>query len=235
MIKIGKNILQYCSDIHLEYKSHNNWLKFKRIGKYLALCGDIGNPFSISYQQLIHHASDSYEKTYILTGNHEYWQSEKKYTMNDVDYKINEICNKYNNIHFLNDKNIQYLEGYKIVGCTLWTNRKIISNDNNNIFIQNNKNISIGEINKLHYSHKKFIFNNIKTQHPTIVLTHHLPSYQLVAEKYKTDYYKSRQELINNNLDSYINYPIKYWLCGHSHSRRITYINNVYCGINPLR
>ena len=47
--------LQYLSDVHLEVK--NTIPKINKVGDYLALLGDIGNPFDRSYRDFITQAA----------------------------------------------------------------------------------------------------------------------------------------------------------------------------------
>lgn len=219
----NNKILQFASDLHLEKRSFK---QIKPNGDYLALCGDIGNPFSKSYHDFIKDMSCSFDKVFLISGNHEYWQN--KYCMSDVDDKITNLANNFNNVNYLN-KSIVDIDDYQILGCTLWSSRDILSVDNSKIRI-NNKNVTINDINNLHYQHVQFINENINK--PCIVLTHHLPTYQLVETKYRVGTFSKFRSLYSSNLENYIREPIYAWLCGHSHSNHSCYVNNVFCGIN---
>jgi predicted phosphohydrolase len=228
-IRLGKKILQFTSDIHLDYTTH---FKFKSFGDYLALCGDIGNPFDNKYKNFINNIAKSHEKIFLISGNHEYFQN-GKYNMNDVDNKINDVISPHKNVVFLN-KNKEYCENYKIVGCTLWTSRSILSSDNKFITI-NNKPITIKEINHLHQEHKKFIIDNTtNSKNPIIILTHHIPSSKLIIDEYKNPPFDKYAELYSTDLEYIIKKPITAWLCGHSHSCINVNINNVFCAINTF-
>ena len=65
-----------------------------------------------------------------------------------------------------------------------------------------------------------------------IILTHHLPSYKLIIDKYQKSHYKFYHDRFASHLDYMICPPIKAWLCGHSHSINETNINGVHCAIN---
>ena len=75
--------------------------------------------------------------------------------------------------------------------------------------------------------------NNIKDSNVT-VLTHYLPSYQLVDEKYHNIYTSDRakSERYFSNIEHFIKPPIKNWICGHSHSIKNIHINGVNLCIN---
>lgn len=233
-ISITNNLkLQYISDIHLEYR--DKLPKFKKVGNCIALLGDIGDPFKSNYSEFIKYTSNEWDKTFILSGNHEYWQ--QKYDINDVDLKITEITTKFNNVFYLNNSYYD-LENYRILGTTLWSHVdkppiKIMGDD---IKIKNdNQNLTYKKINKLHFNSKSWLSNNISNSNkPLIVLTHHLPSYNLIIDKYQNSKYNEYFNRFASNMDDYIKPPVKFWLCGHSHCNYETIINNVYCGINAF-
>ncbi|MEM0353939.1 MAG: metallophosphoesterase [Thermoplasmata archaeon] len=208
--------LHYISDIHLEYRI--TIPKISKKGDYLALLGDIGNPFKHSYKDFIQHISGAYEKIFLLTGNHEYWWNSD---MQKVDDKIKSIANNFSNVYFLNN-DVHYISNdYVILGTTLWScvyNPTPKMKFYNNLFVKNVQWIE-EQINK--HSKKKII-----------MITHHLPSYKLIIKKYRTPSYQNILDRYASHLDYLIKPPIKYWLCGHSHCILETFINGVYCGIN---
>lgn len=65
-----------------------------------------------------------------------------------------------------------------------------------------------------------------------IVLSHYLPSYKLIVPKYWTKEYSSLQQQYASNLEYLMIPNVKFWLCGHSHSKNHTIINGVFCAIN---
>jgi hypothetical protein len=64
-----------------------------------------------------------------------------------------------------------------------------------------------------------------------IVMTHHLPSFQLISPHYRTSPINPgyATDLESTCLQS----PIALWICGHSHYFRRIKINGVQCIINP--
>lgn len=225
--------LQYISDIHLEYKK--SFPVIPKVGNHLALLGDIGNPFKPNYTEFIKYTSKNWNKVFLLSGNHEYWQ--EKYDIHDVDNKIRDITTKFNNVIFLNNQKYS-LDNYTILGSTLWSkiNKKplTIMGDDQNIKY-NGRNIAYNELNDMFDASHKWLSVNInESKSPIIVLTHHLPSYKLIIEKFKTGYFAPYHDRFASNLDNLIKDPVKFWLCGHSHCNIEMNINNVYCGINAL-
>ena len=134
------NVLQYASDLHLELRTIdtipiiepiNNLNKLKQ--NYLALCGDIGNPYIDTYKAFLDIHSKLYIHILIISGNHEYYSSKtKQYTIEDMDNKLYEIVKKYNNVTYLNMEKI-IIGRTKFIGCTLWSDISSVSNIVENI------------------------------------------------------------------------------------------------------
>ena len=235
-----KNIkLQYISDLHLEYRK--GIIRFPIVGKYLALLGDIGNPYKDNYYDMLRYSSDHFENVFLISGNHEYW-NHYGISMNEIDHKINNICDKLSNVHFLNNKTFSVNQKYIIVGSTLWTKisnkSKTIRGDDKYIFHSKNRRMVINNFNKLFENNLKFIKDQINiaklTNKKIILLTHHLMTHKLIVPKYNKKPFIRIRDRYSNNLDYLLKNPIKYYLCGHSHCTYNTYINNVYCGINTF-
>ena len=227
------NSLQYISDIHLEYR--HTFPKIPIRGTNLALLGDIGNPFKNNYKEFLKYTSDNWNEVFIVTGNHEYWQ--EKYNMDEVDNEIKNITTKFNNVTFLNNNKFD-LDNYTVLGTTLWSKiqqipKKTIGDD---LYIKyQNRQINFQDLNKFHYDSVEWLEKNIKeSTKPVIVLTHHLPSYKLIVDKFKVGSFAPFQDRFASDLDHLITNPVKFWLCGHSHSTNEMKINGVFCAINAF-
>lgn len=220
--------LQYLSDVHLEYK-----YKVPRIKKQannLALLGDIGNPFTTKYHDFIYQASNEFEKVFLIAGNHEYWHNK---SISHTNYKIMDICSKFNNVNFMNNQ--YYLNNnILILGSTLWSNiyksNHLIKGDNKYI------NISCNELNHLYNNCINWLKKEIKNNQDKdiIILTHFVPTFKLIEDKYKTKHFKKYNDRFTTNLDYMIKKPIIAWLCGHSHSVIESNLDNAYIGINKF-
>ncbi len=116
---------------------------------FLALCGDIGNPYFPSYEIFLRRHSPLYETIFIITGNHEYYTSRKQKTMGDVENKIREIVATFTNVIFLTTNEPFIVSNGNeadtlFVGCPLWTEVDEIAalcmNDYNRIYTCDNDN-----------------------------------------------------------------------------------------------
>lgn len=243
MVKIN-----YLSDIHSEFYKQ---LKFEKIfnfdgtGEILCLCGDIGYPEHKIYEKFLEYCSKNFKHIFLVPGNHEYYSNKNTKTIQSTNILLQNLCDKFNNVYFMNNK-IKYLEEYQLyfIGSTLWTEipyDKYYTIDNYNDF------------KKIYYEYEnsKFILNpdylnflnsesidfltesiNIHKNDNKIILTHHLPTYKIISEKYKNCGYNY---FFANNLDDLIkNNNINIWLCGHSHTPNIINLDDTIIALNPI-
>ena len=215
--------IQYASDLHLEFHENSRWLRDNPlipVGDILVLAGDIGYLGDEMYSKhpFWSWCADSYEHTLIVPGNHELY----KY------FDINNFAEGWSEEIRTNVKAV-----YNMVVCvdnidfilsTLWA--KIHPADA--YFVENGvtdfRRIRNGEFrlswdrfNEEHERCVDFIKRSIEqsTSPQRIVVTHHAPSFGLMAEEFKG----SR---INGafvaDLDMLIEaMPIDYWIYGHTH------------------
>lgn len=223
--------LQYLSDVHLEIK--NKIPKINKVGDYLALLGDIGNPYNKNYKNFISQAADKFEKVFVISGNHEYWNN---INMKNTDCQIDKVCMNFPNVYFLNNT-FFHDKDFIFFGATLWSEIKNFQTkkeigDRWKI-IYDKELITDHNINSIHFRTRKYI-KNIPDNKKVIILTHHLPSYSMITPQYQGEKYKPVHDRFASDLDDLIKPPMVAWLCGHSHCQYDTYINNVYCGINSV-
>jgi len=75
-------ILRYISDLHLELMNSSEFIElledFKPNEKEICiLAGDIGNPYSENYDIFMEYINESFKKTFVIPGNHEYYNNNK--------------------------------------------------------------------------------------------------------------------------------------------------------------
>jgi hypothetical protein len=227
---------QYFSDLHLEYFSSISSIhKFDIIPQApnLILAGDIGWYHLPIYKAFLGLMSEKFEKVWLISGNHEYYTKltyttyepkkiihcpEKK-TIEEIDEEIKNIAKSFPNIHYLSNDIVHLNSKIAIYGCTLWSLIPNLSKDLITNEIGDYEYIHEFSVEKSIELHKKSL-EKLKEQldkypqHKFIVITHHLPTFDLVHEKY------SKSPLINafaSNVEISNNPQIIKWICGHTH------------------
>lgn len=229
--------IQYVSDIHLEFFKHLPTQLIRPAADILCLAGDIGYPFSPIYTKFLKQVSSDFKKVFIIAGNHEYYAAgaNKHHDMSEIDDKIEQIIKDNNlyNVSFL-DNSYEDYNGYRFVGSTLWSSlnspQRYI-NDFNLI-----PEMTEELYNMLHVISREFLKSEVVTQSPlpVIVITHHLPSYSLINEKYKTSQYASYNSFFASDCEDLFVPTIKGWIYGHTHSENKQHINGIEFVCNTL-
>ncbi len=212
--------IQYISDLHLEFYNKLPDEFIKREADILCIAGDIGYPYSSIYEEYLLKVSETFRKVFLITGNHEYYNARgnRHHTMEEIENRIRQIIKtmKLNNVTFLDNEYEDY-EGYRFVGSTLWSKveKPVVDYCINDFRVI--KEMSVDLYNELHEVSREFLKSSVITesQLPVIVMTHHLPSFQLVAEEYKdctglNKYFASKSD------DLFVS-TIKAWIYGHTH------------------
>lgn len=220
-------ILQYCSDLHLEFRDNRDFLKSYPLqpqGDILLLAGDIV-PFAMmeNYNDFFDWVSDHFNLTYWLPGNHEYYHGDAAKRSGTVHEKIRSNVHLVNNISFQQDQ-------VKLVFSTLWT--KIgISNQwdiergmsDFHLIKFNGSRFSAENFNQLHLDCRRFLQQEINkcVDGKTVVISHHVPSFLNYPEKYKTD---TLNEAFGVELFDFIeSSKIDYWIFGHHHHNMLPF------------
>lgn len=220
-----KRILQYVSDLHVDYLPAYKIPKLKACAPNLLICGDVGHPRHQNFSTFFKNIKSDFDKIYFVPGNHEYdtsscFCSKKAVEMRPFMY---EVLDKYN-INLLDCCHYKLDKDTIIAGCTLW------SNPSKNLY-----NISKERHNEhimLHRFEKDWLSAFIKkySDKKLIIGTHFVHTPKLIEEKY----YKNNEpsDWFHTNLESMIESPIIGWFCGHTHSNIKININDVACGVN---
>lgn len=242
--------LRLLSDIHLELAKHaTNYIKRfipdRPSEDVLILAGDIGNPTSKIYKLFLTEMSNYYSKVFIVTGNHEYYQHYRRkyshetarlesgfrHSIDDIDKMVTVITGSLPNVHFLQRSSVVY-NRVRFIGCTLWTQSDptLTKYMNDYEYI---KDFTADTCDKLNSHDVKWLEENLVLNGDeydrTVVVTHHLPSTKLIADKYKNH---PLNGFFANNLDYYVE-KADIWVCGHSHSAKFVTIGKCRCYLNP--
>lgn len=221
-------ILQYCSDLHLEFPTNRLWLErnpIEPVGDILIVAGDtyyLGKKFSeLNYWKML---SEQFQEVYVLPGNHEY------YGGYDIASHRNEVIEKlHSNVWLVNNTVIEKPD-CRLIFTTLWSMieqhvKQIVSgmNDFRHICFDGQV-MGVEQYNQLHQSARTFLTHAIgsDTTKKQIVVTHHLPSGHCNVDEYKGSVLN---EAFCVDMTNFIeNSGIDAWIYGHSHRNLAPFI-----------
>lgn len=160
----------------------------------------------------------------FVYGNHDFWGS----TLDGTIDRVRDLCKGRDNVHFL-EKDSVVIEGINFVGGTLWTDlnkcdpfvtwswKEDMKNDAKRIRIKQRgyKKWSAPELIAYHNETKRFIFNEVAKKLPTVVVTHHSPSYLGNVRDPNNRYVHYYHSELGNEICQHDN--IKLWVHGHTH------------------
>jgi hypothetical protein len=175
----------------------------------------------------------------MVSGNHEYYQVLRHgTTLEAVDNIIRQVAED-SGVHFLQKSSWTLPETNLVfVGCTLWSDVDPdvfeMLNDSRHVFW--NSSVQRG----LHLQHAEFIqdfLNGMDPQSTTIVVTHHLPSYCVLHQRFtKTPQVAETNSGYASHLDHLLlNKPgLTAWMAGHTHESIHKSVHGVPVIVNPL-
>jgi len=233
--------IQYASDLHLEFKENVDWFLENPIiptGDILVLAGDIAYFSTDMYSNhpFWNWCSCNFRQTIVVPGNHELYRG----------FDINDLCEGWSleirdNVKAYYNSVISLDGATDLIASTLWahitpseayftehgvTDFRVIKNCDHRL--------SWNRFNVEHDKCVEFIRKSIENSNARtkIVVTHHVPSFDLMAEEFKGS-------LINGAFTSDLNglmesLPIDYWIYGHSHRNIDRGIGGVKCVSNQL-
>jgi predicted phosphodiesterase len=249
-------LIQYTSDIHLEFRTLDQIPKlFKNINAdVLVLAGDIcaiNTPEDYEkFIAMLKYYTPKYKHVLHVAGNHEAYCTGMPTTnncMDAVNRKLKSLSKTYPNYIYLNCDTITLTinkKPYMFIGATLWTkvyfkDREEVQtrmNDYECIYLHKDKKVvkfTVADMQKLHSRHalfiKKAIAESVKTKIPAVLITHHKPVGDTTAEKKNilTQAYES-------DITSIIVAPVKVCIYGHTHVHYDKVINGVRYLSNPI-
>lgn len=232
--------IQYMSDLHLEFQENSRYLKHNELpvtGDVLVLSGDIFYlkdkvaPLTKFWKR----ASGNYRQVLIVPGNHEY------YNYSDVmDQRMQWRWMFRENVGYYQNQVVR-IDDTDFVLSTLWSR----INPNDEYFVWKGMNdfrqikfsgklLQVEEFNLMHKTCIDFIRKSIKESAAAhiVVVTHHLPTLQVVASHHKGSVLNSAfaseyGELIaNSRIDA--------WIYGHSHTNIDTVIGSTRIICNQM-
>jgi len=212
--------IQVMSDLHLEFRPDwgEKWidgLDTKGVD-VLCLVGDValhkklGEPMLIP---LLERFCTRFANVVYVAGNHEFYQSNRPSVISDLV----EMCARVTNFHWLEDSTT-LINGQRFIGSTLWFP---YSNDKKGELSFNDFR-QIKDLTKWVYdkNSESIIYLTKNVQAGDIVLTHHIPTIEGVASRWRGD--PLNRFFLSQMPGSVLGCP-RFWFYGHTHdSMRFT-------------
>ncbi len=216
--------LQYASDLHLEFPENREFLKRNTLqpeGDILVLAGDIV-PFVVMDKHIdfFNYISDTFETTYWIPGNHEYYRSDISERAGSFNEKIRDNLFLVNNVSVIH-------ENVKLIFSTLWTSispgnqfeiRQRLSDFHTIKY--HSKSFTPDHYNLLHEQCRSFLNEEISRAgtEKKVIITHHVPTLMNYPEKYRGDSLNEAfaVEMYNDIFRS----DVDYWIFGHHHNNK---------------
>ncbi|NOU41429.1 MAG: hypothetical protein HOO85_09200 [Methylotenera sp.] len=190
----------------------------------------------------IHWARATWPNTEIIyvAGNHEFYRSERNAVLQSLRAAANET-----DVHFMDNDEIM-IGDVRFLGATLWTDFKLFGPDKMDAAMNAGMN-GLNDFRVIENGPFKFTPNDaanlcnqsiewLKTkllhethEEKTVVVTHHLPSMQSVADRYKNDMLSA---CFASNLDELFGHS-KLWIHGHTHDSFDYIVNGTRVVCNP--
>ncbi len=234
--------VQYASDLHLETVGNEPYSSILIPSAHiLVLTGDICPVENSIYASFLRWCSQNWGFVLVVAGNHEYFCEHVPRTIPEIDAEIHKIVNQLPNVIFLQDGDSIVINGQRFVGTTLWSKidsglwnstELLKKGDYTHTGVPPGRVSTPADIVALHTQQKARLESAIAaSKEPVIVITHHLPTYNLVSPEFKQHPLLSTYV---SNLDYMITPNIRAWICGHSHtSRNWRSPSGTICTLNP--
>jgi len=230
-------LIQILSDLHLEFHTDKGEefisnLRCKQDIDAMIIAGDISISTSLisSLDRISHELSDI--PVFFVLGNHDYYGGDTK----TVGRKVRELVSKRDNLFWLDNTShalkCKTGETLKIIGSTLWFRQTREAKEQTHNL--NDFSLIRGFVPWVYDENNKAIsFIEKEIADADIIVTHHLPSYSCVSEKWSWS-------PINCYFVCDLDYLLKkeersrYWIFGHTHEPVEEEINGVKLICNPF-
>lgn len=216
-------VIQYASDLHLEFADNWRFLKehtFEVMGEILVLAGDIGYLGDENYSKhpFWDFVSENYREVLVVPGNHEFYKFYDIAKLKDgllLEVRPN-VKVFYNDVIRIGDVDI--------IMSTLWGRitlqdafvtetgvtdfRRILYKD---------EHLTYDSFNREHERCMAFLKKACRESTAThqVIITHHLPSFQLQYEGFKGS--RINGAFVADEDDFIESCGAEYWVYGHSH------------------
>jgi predicted MPP superfamily phosphohydrolase len=236
--------LQIVSDIHIEFiKSPSK--KWRDIitpnAPYLCILGDLC-PLDEKnrIRKFLKCVCPHFKRVFYVFGNHEFFSENRRKIVTGLSDNFKSWVSEHVPNLTILDENCVELDGFIIVGATLWTfiprkyARKAVDsrNDFRSIMVKNNRWLTVKDMNRMHKKSvnyiKKCILAARDAMLPVIVLTHHAPLHNGTSDsEYEID------NTASTDLSSLFYPNVKLWAYGHTHYQCDFLFNETRVYSNP--
>lgn len=211
--------VQIVSDLHMEFFENKTRFCLNKNADLLIIAGDLGNALSRQLE-FIKEICKKLPVIFIL-GNHDPMWSSIKETINFWKSV------KIENFYFLNNETIE-IKGIHFIGSTLWSD--LNKDPANNLFIMKNvadyktiykddddtKFVSTFDMQKKFEECYNFLNKELSKDYKRkVLITHHLPTYASVSDKYQSS---RMNAAFVSDLSNMLLYANNLELCIHGHT-----------------
>ena len=201
----------------------------------LVLAGDIGWPVRSRkdknhndvYTQFLKTMRQIFKYVVVVAGNHEYYP---RIGILETDEVLHVIARDADVIFLQRETWTHPSSGVVFAGCTLWTKitGNAVSEMNDRKYVYSSQQYALA----LHKRDRKWIKDTLQNSAgPIIMVTHHPPSFQCLADQYVgqvgvdfTGY--------ATNLEKHLVPPVLKWICGHTHCTKSVAVNKSFIIMN---
>lgn len=233
--------IQMLSDLHLEFYENHPEPAIR--GNVLLLAGDIGYPQHKNYMNFLKWCDENFLLTFIIAGNHEFYS--KRLPHQEMLDLLRGLTT--DRVIFLEDQLCRVDcqdDHFYVYGSTLWTcpNESIRHNMNDYKKISYLKSTKPRVRNPLNteyvkkinqHSRQQLLESLYKVDGRLIIMTHHLPNADCLVEDRNFSGYVSgyaNDIVVPDDMIA----DIVFWLYGHSHEQRDSYIDGIRFISNPV-
>ena len=241
--------IRLMSDLHLEFR-RMSWPSLGDSDKdtVLVVAGDVDNAKHLP--AFLEAWAPEVKDLIFVFGNHDFYGSS---WLRAIE-KTKKATEHLDNVHILDQETV-VIDGVAFIGASLWTDM-----DNNDSLTMYYAQLSMADYRlirtgppnepyqrrlrgidtvSLHMRHKEFIFKEIPIQkaagNKVVVVTHHLPSYLCMSEKWKK--YSGASSLngafASELFEDIANSEPDYWFFGHTHDSMDVMVHNTRAICNP--
>lgn len=243
--------IRLLSDLHLEFGGLELPIYEDQKDDILVLAGDIGiAKHPGTYRPFIEAVAPHFRAVIYIMGNHEHYKGSLKTSL----VKIKNDLREFKNVHVVNNLVVR-IDDISFVCSTMWSSYdrgSPIAFYDANLWMNDHKKIRTGPSVDAGYMKKfkaedayeeyltaiNFIFPAIKEEkaagQKVVVVTHHAPSYQSVAEAYRTGEWSKLNGAYASNLEEDIlDAQPDLWVHGHTHTSFAYEIGETAVFCNP--